>query len=277
LIRNAKSGTAPRDWELVVREDSIDTVVATLALPEKALSFHWQPAAAESQFAGNLRNCSLKMTARSAKPQVLALRSPVVAESVPIDLMKPSIQARWNVDSPPDPSTLQIITSLKGHKIVLDPPQPISAMKGIQWIYLGETRDSAVLALKLDTSVTARGIQVTLKPYLKLAGEKPVAYNKRTKKRVTQGLAQRGQFQAQVLFFQGQLEKARGEQKKQVRIWLTQAELQLQAFEQKAQKMSQLDQTEQSYNGAFLDFEVIYRTLQGQTVLVRTKAGGGAP
>ncbi|MDP6553530.1 MAG: serine/threonine-protein kinase [Pirellulaceae bacterium] len=277
-IRNAKSGTAPRDWELVVRDDSIDTVIATLALPEKELSFHWQPAAAESQFAGNLRNCSLKMTAGSAKPQLLALRSPIVGESVPIDLTKPSIQARWNVDSPPDPSTLQIATSLKGHKMVLDPPQPIGAMKGTQWIYLGENKDTALLALKLDTTVTARGIQVTLKPFMKFAGEKPLAYNKGTKKRVTQSMSKQGQIeQAKIAFLQNQLKKAPREKKQQVQIALTQAEQGFQAFGKMAQQVSQLDQIEQSYAGALLDFEVIYRTIQGETVLVRTQAGGGTP
>jgi len=247
-------------------------------LPEQDLSFLWQPAAAECKVAGNLRNCSLKMTAGSAKPHGLALRRPIVAESVPIDLAKGTTQVRWNVDSPPDPSSLQIVTTLKGHKIILDPPQPITAVKGTQWIYLGDNKDASVLALKLETNVTARGIQVTIKPFMKFDREKPIAYNKGSKKRVVQDLSQRLQeIQAQVQFLVAQLKNAPNPQKKKIQPALTQTRLRLTAVNKLVQQANRLDQIETSYNGALLDFEVLYRTLQGVTVLVRTKAGGGTP
>ncbi len=184
---------------------------------------------------------------------------------------------RWSVDSPPDPSTLHVSVRLKGHKIVLEPAQPITAVKGSQWIYLGANKDTAVLALKLDTSVSARGIQVTLKPFLKIAGEKPLAYNKGTKKRIVQSASQqRQQMQARILFFEAQLKKAPKPQKPLVQVALTQARQGLQVLDKFVQQASKLDQIEDTYNGALMDFDVIYRTLQGETVLVRTQAGGGA-
>ncbi len=273
-LRNANSGTAPRDWEFVLTDSGAATVIATMSLPENGLMFQWLPAAADNQYASNLRNCSLKITAGTAKPLEFALRSPVVGESLPIDLTKSTMQGRWNVEAPPDPSALQISASVKGYKVVLEPPQPISAVKGTQWIYLGDNQATSVLALKMDSSVSARGIQVALKPYLTIPGQKPVAYNKATKKKVTQELAQRNTLQSKVIFFSEQLSKAPKQQKPQIQALLTQAEQQLQSFDKMAQMVSQLEQIEQNYSMATIDFEVTYRTLQGATVLVKTEAGG---
>lgn len=173
-LRNSQGGTAPRDWEVVQKETSgEDIVVATLSLPAQELRFEWTPDGLKSPSAGALRNCVLKITAGQEKPHLVALRTVSLAPPITIEnLEKANLSARFALESLPDSSALRMEPTVPNQKIVFD-AGGTDLTKGDQWIYFGESKEQAPLALKLDTGLTAKGIQVSAVPYVLLPGEKP--------------------------------------------------------------------------------------------------------
>jgi len=265
-IRNARGGTAPRDWELVVRDATSEAVVATLSLPKDELLFQWTDAAADSAAAEAIRNCALKITAGSEKPQVVALRKPARGESLELDASKPAIEERWVIEAQPDPSAMRIEASLAGHEFVLDPPQPMEAAKGVQWLYVGKVRDESVIVLKLESNVTARNVEMSVRPHIVVPGESPLPLNKATMRRIDVMLAERETLVREVEGLKSNLKNVPAEQRTAAQAFVARKEQAVEALNATAQRLGQLEDVITSLKGARLNIKVIYKSLDGDDV-----------
>ncbi len=282
-LQNAQDGVAPRDWEFYFEDGKADPVViATMSLPKNALTFKWTPAAVDIATATNLRNCGLRITAGQDKPQDLALR---IATKVPpstIELEK-SGTVKLPMEGAPDRSSLKLEVTVKGHKAMVEPTQIELAKNGGGYIYFGENREQAALALKLDTSLTARGVNVKTDPYFMVPVEtSPLRLNKGSLKKYESVGDQIGVMQNQIL----QGEKMANDKKtpppQQLRM-----KQQLQLMKQEvamrtktAEKMTQLKTDMAAVGaGATLQFRVFSDTFEKQIDLIITdpKAAPVAP
>lgn len=62
--------------------------------------------------------------------------------------------------------------TVKGHKFMVEPSQIELGKGGEAIIFFGENQEQAALALKIDASVNARGVQVKTDPYFIVPFEK---------------------------------------------------------------------------------------------------------
>ena len=174
-IRSGQGGTAPRDWELFAREATdAETVLAKLSLPQNDLTFEWTPEGLKHASAPHLKNCALRVTVGQEKPFTVALRTP--QSGVPTllgTLEKSSLNLKFELDALPDPAALRVEPKITEIKMTMEQPAAGDKPKGDQWIYLGEGGAQSLLHLRMATNTTARGLQLTLTPYLVLPQEKP--------------------------------------------------------------------------------------------------------
>ncbi|MFV1967689.1 MAG: protein kinase [Pirellulaceae bacterium] len=274
-LRNANGGTALRDWEIVLNDPAGgDMVIATLGLPQSDLTFAWSAAAADQSSANHLRNCSLRITAGQDKPQELQLRMPASVPPITIDLERPEMSARWNLEAPPNPASIRIETTVEGHPYALEPPQPIGAVKGEQWVFFGENRQLSAVALQVEVNVKARGVQVTATPYFMVPGvPQPMPLTKPNMQQFETTLRSLKAREVPLKNLVKGLEKAPREKRVQVQNRLAQARLELQALEEGSQREVLLRATRDAVNGkAKLKFRVFYDTLDKQVDLLITNA-----
>ncbi|HUG69681.1 MAG TPA: protein kinase [Pirellulaceae bacterium] len=273
-VQNAQDGVAPRDWEFYLSDGNADPlVIATMSMPEKDLKFKWTPAGVEHATATNLRNCSLKITAGQDQPQDLALRTPRMIAPITIDLEK-SATAKLPLEGAPDRNSLKLEVTVKGHKSLVEPAQIELGKGGEAFIYFGENQEQAALALKLDVSVNARGIQVKTDPYFIVPVERaPVRLNRASMKRYEAVQVEQARLQNQVVAGQraASEKKATTQQKAQIQAVLAGLKQQLDLVDKTVQKMSQLSTDRAAIGaGASLQFRVFSDTFEKQIDLIVT-------
>jgi hypothetical protein len=174
-IRSGLGGTAPRDWELFARETTeTETVLAKLSLPHNDLTFEWTPEGLQHATAPHLRNCALQITVGQEKPYAVALRTPQTGAPASLGTLEKSpLNLKFEIEGLPDPAAVRIEPKITEIKMAMEQPAAGEKTKGDQWIYLGEGGAQSLLHLKMATSTTAKGMQITLTPYLVLPQEKP--------------------------------------------------------------------------------------------------------
>jgi len=269
-LRNAKNGTAPRDWEIVLKDATSETIIATLALPKNELFFQWTDAASQQASADALRNCALKITAASEKPYAVSLRKPSADAGFELDLSKPNQEARWAIAALPDPSAIKIEPTLAGQPFVLDPNQPMEASKGIGWLYLGQTKEDAAIALKLESSVTTRGIEVTIKPHLVLPGQDPQPLNKATLNRLRGSNAALERRIAEVGLMKSNMKSVPKERQPLAQAAIAEGEQQIEAMSKAIERIGQVDQIMAATKGAKLNVKIVFQSFDGQVILLET-------
>ena len=273
-VQNAQDGVAPRDWEFCLSDGNADPIViATMSMPENDLKFKWTPAGVEHATATNLRNCSLKITAGQDQPQDLALRTPRIIAPITIDLEK-SAAAKLPLEDAPDRNSLKLEVTVKGHKSLVEPAQVELGKGGEAIIYFGENQEQAALALKLDASINARGIQVKTDPYFIVPFEKsPVRLNKASMKRYEGFQVQQAGLQREIVFRQRAAadKGTTSQQKAQIQVALAGLKQQLDLVDKTVQKMSQLKNDMAAIGtGASLQFRVYSDTFEKQIDLIVT-------
>jgi serine/threonine protein kinase len=269
-LRNAKNGTAPRDWDIVLKDATSETIIATLALPKNELLFQWTDAAGQQASADALRNCALKITAAAEKPYAVSLRKPAADAGYELDLSKPNQEARWAIAALPDPSAIKIEPTLAGQPFVLDPNQPMEASKGIGWLYLGKTKEDAAIALKLESSVTTRGIEVTIKPHLVLPGQDPQPLNKATLNRLRGSNAALERRIAEVGLMKSNIKSLPKERQPLAQAAIAEGEQQIEAMSKAIERIGQVDQIMAATKGTKLNVKIVFRSFDGQVILLET-------
>ena len=259
-LENAQDGVAPRDWEFFVTEGSGDPVViATLSLPEKELKFKWAEAAATNVAAGNLRNCSLTVTAGQGEPVQVALRHPTLIPGMAIDLDKSSGAAKWPIDGAPDRSSLRMEVTVKGHKATVDPSQMSLGKGDSAYVYFAPNRDAAALLLKVTASASAKFVQVKVEPQFLLPGQNPQRLTKATLRQLPQLAQKQGVMQTQFIEMEKEANKPQNRQRMQNVI--AGARQQLDAINKAVARLQQLKTEMAAVNGTgSLQFRVFAET-----------------
>lgn len=204
-MKNARNGTAERDWEVFLlgaKSGGGDALkVADLTIQDGRLLFQWTAEASAEPDAGALRNCALSM---NVGPEIheLVLRQPEVQSPLVVDLDKPEDKHRVDIPLPPDPSSVRFqVTKLEGPfpPHVLEPDAPIPPVKGEQTIKLGAEPAEQVLELHLEIELK-RDLEVTVAPHFRVSTEgKPVPMTKANLRKVEQqAVLLRGQLLAQL-------------------------------------------------------------------------------
>jgi hypothetical protein len=168
----AQDGTALRDWEIKLSGGSGPPVlVALLSVQNQQLSFQWTPEGAKQVSAPLLGNCALQMTAGAGKHD-LALRVPILAEPLKLEMQKSGASVKWTIPHLPDPKNIFIqITRLDGefleHKF-----KERDTLEGSDRteVWTGSGPDSMVLGLRLDSTIAAQSIQVKGAPLYQIKG-----------------------------------------------------------------------------------------------------------
>lgn len=253
-LRNARGGTAPRDWEFTINEGGDEPeVIATLKLRGKDLVFQWADQASEHSLAGNLRNCALRVVAGQADPREVLLRRVQEVDALSIDLDKPHYSAKWSLPDLPNPAALKIDAALAGYPFTRKPADPLSGPKGKQWILLGENPTEAVVALELEVSVTSRGIDVDATPYLMVPGA--ARPERLTRASLAKFRDQGRRMAAQRAGLENlveQLKKVPREKKTRVQNQLLQGQQNLALIDQYMQRLDQFERLRQDTAGQLL-------------------------
>lgn len=185
-IAAAQDGTALRDWEIKLSGGAGPPVlVALLSVKDQQLSFQWTPEGAKQVSAPLLCNCALQMTAGAGKHDV-ALRVPILAEPLKLEMQKSGATVKWTIPNLPDPKSVFIkVTRLDGefleHKF-----KERDTLEGNDRteVWTGSAPESMVLGLRLDSTIAAQSIQVKSAPLYQLKGMK-VAKAVASKKELT--------------------------------------------------------------------------------------------
>ena len=179
FVLQAKSGTAPRDWEFQLAGGEAPAVVATLAAKDDKLVFQWtDEGVKQAAAARQLCNCVLSLTAGTGKHQV-ALRQPISGPSLAIEFEKAG-SVKWTIDSLPDPKSIKIqVRRCDGLvKQKLEPEEAVTVGDDLT-LWTGPADDAMFLGLKLKSKAMVRGVQIDAAPQIKAPGGKPESYNKR--------------------------------------------------------------------------------------------------
>ncbi len=169
-LRNARGGTAEREWEFVLSSGvGGEKLIAEMVLEDKKLKFHWTPEAADAMPAsGYLTNCSMTLSA-GPDTHTLLLRSVGKLEPMPLTLNSPVITEKYTIPSPPNPEGIQveILGVDNAPKPVFEGPQILPAQQGELWMVLGQTPEEQAAAYKIDTKMTTTGqLTITATAYI---------------------------------------------------------------------------------------------------------------
>ncbi len=269
-LRNAQGGTASRDWEVMQKDATgTETLIATLALPAQELKFEWTPDGLKNPNASALRNCAIKITAGSEKPQFMALRTATKSAPIAIEnLERSTLAAKFSLDAVPDGSALRLEPSVANQKIVFDAGGP-DITKGEQWIFFGESKELAPLALKLDTSVTGKGIQITALPFVLIPNEKPQKLTPALRKKISVV-----DLQKQATNLAGELDRGKKmtkEDQAKFQNDINLLDLRRSELDKLIHRLQKLDELVQQLNGSGkIHFRVFYDAGETQVDLVKT-------
>lgn len=178
VLNNANSGTAANEWEVASTDaKGAQVIVAKLALKDNQLSFQWTPEAIESPpVAAGLMNCVLQL-ASGPKTHRVALRKPVEASPIVLNLERPAIKLPVEFATPPDWSAVrvEILSVDSGVKSKTD-KNTLNADKDTALVTFGEKTEEQVTLLKIDTIVAQRReLTLNAAPYFKV-NDQPVKF-----------------------------------------------------------------------------------------------------
>ena len=268
-LRSAQGGTAPRDWEFIAMEPpDTEILLAKLSLPQNELLFEWTPDGLQHVAATHLRNCALRITVGQEKPHTVALRTPQSEAPVTLAALEKSpVVIKFQIESLPDPAALRFEHKIADIKMALDPSAKTEA-KGDQWIYLGEGGGQSLFHLRMATSSTAKGVQVTLTPYLVLPKEKPQRLTPALRKSLPVGALQE---QKQLVEKRiAELAKLPRDQKLAERDEMS---VRRKLLDENLLKLQQFGEVMQKLASAQLQMRVYYDAVETQIDLVRTEGG----
>ncbi|HND55045.1 MAG TPA: hypothetical protein PLV92_21675, partial [Pirellulaceae bacterium] len=178
VLEASEGGTADRDWDVTMRESETDPnaqKIAHLSLKNDMLAFEWLPPAQSHPAAPHLTNCVLHL-ASGPKSRYLALRKPISAPPLTLDLKKGAIKGKWDIPYPPNPDKIKVKLTFEGPfpPAKFDGAEEIDADKGNVLVWFGATADEQLLALRV-TSDLRKSLELGVEPYFRLitVGAKP--------------------------------------------------------------------------------------------------------
>lgn len=131
-----RAATEPHaaSWTVLLEnrdEDEAEGVaIARVSVEDSRLRFAWESAASAREQATCLRNCVLRLGVQRHVHDV-RLRTAVEVEPLVVDLKRPKVDERWNLDAAPDPRQVRFeVTQLEDpfpNNYNLDPVEPIPA------------------------------------------------------------------------------------------------------------------------------------------------------
>ena len=256
-FERARNGLADREWELKLEDDGNALVVATMKLEGTDLKFQWTPEAEKHDASAFVCNCALNLRTAEHESYV-ALRKPQQVDALVVNLEKPTVRQKLEIDNAPDFSTLSVeIIKIDGHdKVNYVPKQVLGvAEKDSTIAWLGEAADH-LLGFKFDT-VMQRDLQVTMTVVVD-GGAQPVIFN---------GPQLAGIYQNETLV-KTQLEesvKKMKQQRDKFKKQLPPAEQRLSLANQTIEKLDKLKEQAGKANGAAVHFRV-YRAAGNHNV-----------
>lgn len=154
--------------------DGEATAIAQITRRENALSFAWLPAAAERDECKQLANCLLELSAGKGK-LLLPLRRPTRGEPLTLNFGEPTIVARWDVATAPDPGRIKVELRMGSRepRYRFVGGSTISAARGSTWIEYMDKRSAEALKLKVECDYK-NGVQLTVTPYFQMPGDSQV-------------------------------------------------------------------------------------------------------
>ena len=173
VLEAGNNGTSERDWEIkiVTAGSPAAVIVAKLGIADDQLNFQWTDEATKLlTSAPYLCNCVLTMSAGTGSHQ-LALRQPVTAEPMKVDLDKP-MSAKYTIDYPPNPK--QIVIQLappegKFTKFKFEKPE-LTAKKDSTVFMTGPADETMLLHFWLNCSMSNKLLTIAAKPAYKIHG-----------------------------------------------------------------------------------------------------------
>ncbi len=245
-LASADGGLAARKWTVSLERTGSKTPIATFEIVEGKLQFHWEPQAAGNKSAAHLANTILSLSS-SGQIHKLALREPVVAPPLPIDLNRASTSQKYRIAASPDPVVLfaEVVRLSDGlPKAAYDPDKSIPLARKSLKIRLGDKPEESLFFLELGFKASRSQITVSVKPYFQVDPDTPSKVRTITAREVASLLKQQELQQQQLVAqiqqikqFQKNLAKARvSEQKRRQQRAL--AAQQLNLAEQDLQRIS---------------------------------------
>jgi hypothetical protein len=273
-IAAAQDGTALRDWEISLTGGANPPlVVALLGVKDNQLTFQWTPAGAKESSAPLLGNCGLHLSAGAGQHDV-ALRTPIVAEPLAVNLERVGSTVKWNIDLLPDAKKVFVeITRLEGdfleHKF--KERQTLEGSDSTE-VWTGSVPEAMVLGLKITSTVSAQSVQVKSSPQYQLKSMPRPKLLLKKDLGVIEKLLDQGRFVANK-----KLElatKAKGEVAERQKN-LTQIELD--KVNEAAEQLTELKSLIDGLDGkGAVHFRVFYQTDDGPIDLLVTEEGGPA-
>ncbi|MFO0816345.1 MAG: hypothetical protein U1A77_00305 [Pirellulales bacterium] len=154
--------------------DGESTAIAQVVRQQNALSFQWLPAAAERDECKQLANCLLELSAGKGK-LLLPLRRPTRGDPLTLSFDEPTIVARWEVATPPEPSRIKVELRMGARepRYRFVGGSTISAARGSTWIEYMDKRSAEALKLKVECEYK-NGVQLTVTPFFQIPGDTQV-------------------------------------------------------------------------------------------------------
>ncbi len=275
-IAAAQDGTALRDWEIKLSGGAgPPVIVALLSAKTDQLSFQWTPEGAKQAAAPLLGNCALQMTAGAGKHD-LALRVPILAEPLKLEMQKSGATVKWTIPNLPDPKNIFIqVTRLDGefleHKF-----KERDTLEGSDRteVWTGSSPDSMVLGLRLDSTIAAQSIQVKSAPLYQLKGMK-VAKAVASKKELATMTNTLDRSRQLVNAKLDAASKAKGEPAERA---ANLAKVELETVESQTAQVDELQKLIEGLDGkGAIHFRVFFQTADGPIDLLVTEEGMPAP
>jgi hypothetical protein len=216
-----------------------------------------------------LQNCALRVTVGQEKPHTVALRTPQSGAPLSLGTLdKSTVNFRFEIDAPPDPAAVRIEPKIAEIKMALEPPGTADKNKSDQWLYLGEGGAQSLFHLKLAMTSTAKGIQITLTPFIALQQDKPQRLTPVLRKSLSIGYLQEQEQRRLVENRLAELSKLPKEkqntgEKDQMSITKT-------GLDERLKKLQQFDEVMQKLAAAQLQLRIYHDVAEAQVDLVRT-------
>ena len=171
----------PREWNFVMVGEEGSLIVATLAAKEGSVIFQWTEGAVEkAQDAGYLCNCALELASGTHR-HLAALRMPIEAEPLPVEIDRHGAPERWQIPFMPAPKQVFVeVAKVEGfQQLRLEPAKAVNLGEQIT-VWTGPDEKTPLLALRIDTKASTSVLSVSLTPHVKPAGSKTTrAYSKK--------------------------------------------------------------------------------------------------
>ncbi len=172
--------TNPHGWDVKLTGTGEPATIASFVAQDGELQFRWtEEAVKQAAIAKQLLNCALVL---GKSKQIAALRTPVMAQPLSIDIDKPTSAVKWNLRDLPIAKQIYLeVTRTDGFNRVKQEPKGAVNVSDSVTVHTGPSDKSAPLIFKLNTSTTANAIDVKVQTTVKLegAGDQPRPYRRK--------------------------------------------------------------------------------------------------